>query len=360
MALFRDDQGRTEKPTPSRLNEVREKGDTHLSKEMLGSGVLVMVVIALRSCGGWLVDSIEQMLRRGLDLETARRMVDEGSLAGAVATVTAAVAHVAAPLGVMMGLLFVGCLAFGYGQIGLRISKEVLAFKLERVNPVANWSKVFNFQAIVRTGFAALKLGLLSAVLYLVLKNRWSSLTLLHEMPVTEAARQVADVAMLVLQVVAAVVFVLAIADVFYQRFDFQQRNMMTKQEVEDERKRSEGDPLVKSRMRGARMELLKHRMMEAVPKADVVIANPTHFAVAISYDRRKNAAPEVVAKGMDAMALRIRELAEQNDVPVMEDPPLARALYRAVRVGQEIPARFYQAVATVLSHVYRMKGRVA
>jgi flagellar biosynthetic protein FlhB len=219
---------------------------------------------------------------------------------------------------------------------------------------------VFNFQAIVRTAFAALKLALLSAVLYLVLHDRWPALAHLHDMSVPQAAAVITDLALLVLQIVATVVFLLAAADVAYQRFDFQQRNMMTRQEVEDERKRSEGDPLIKSRMRSARMELLKHRMMEAVPKADVVITNPTHFAVAIKYDRGKNAAPEVVAKGMDAMAQRIRELAMENDVPLMQDPPLARALYRAVRVGQEVPTRFYQAVATVLSHVYRMQGRAA
>jgi flagellar biosynthetic protein FlhB len=155
-------------------------------------------------------------------------------------------------------------------------------------------------------------------------------------------------------------VLVLAIADVFYQRFDFTQRNMMTKQEVDDERKRSEGDPMVRSRLRQARAELMRHRMMEAVPKADVIITNPTHYSIALRYQRGKNTAPEVVAKGVDELAMRIRELAKEHDVPLLEDPPLARALYRAVKVGQEVPARFYEAVATVLSHVYRLKNRVA
>ena len=117
---------------------------------------------------------------------------------------------------------------------------------------------------------------------------------------------------------------------------------------------------MIKSRLRQARIELLKHRMMQAVPKADVVITNPTHYAIALRYDRKKNIAPEVVAKGVDAMAARIRELARENNVPLMEDPPLARALFRAVKVGEEIPARFFEAVATVLSHVYRLKNRVA
>ena len=135
---------------------------------------------------------------------------------------------------------------------------------------------------------------------------------------------------------------------------------MMSKQEVEDARKRSEGDPLMRSRLRQARAEMMRHRMMEAIPKADVVITNPTHFSVALRYDRKRHTAPELVAKGMNDVAMRIRELARENDVPLLEDPPLARALFRAVKVGQEIPARFYEAAATVLSHVYRLKDRVA
>lgn len=360
MGMFRDDAGKTEKPTPSRLGDLRQKGDTHLSRELIGAGSLVMVVVALRSCGSWLVDALEQLMRHGLSVDLDDHGLAEGSVAGAVGEVQDALGFVAAPLLTILGLLLLGCIAFGYGQIGVRISNEVIGFKLEKLNPATNWTRVFNFQAIVRTAFAALKLTLLLSVLYLVLNDRWPALAHLHDMGVHQAAGVITDMALLVLQIVATVVLLLAAADVAYQRYDFQQRNMMTKQEVEDERKRSEGDPMVKSRMRSARMELLKHRMMEAVPKADVVITNPTHFAVAIKYDRSKNAAPEVVAKGMDAMAQRIRELAQQNDVPLMEDPPLARALYRAVRIGQEVPVKFYQAVATVLSHVYRMKGRAA
>lgn len=360
MALFRDDQGKTEKATPQRLGDVRQKGDTPMSRELLGAGSLVMIVLALRLFGGWLVGAFEELLRHGLTVDLEAHDLADGAIQGLIGEIHDVLLLVAPPLGCVLGVMVLGCIGFGYGQIGFKVSNQVFGLKFEKINPFTNWTKIFNFQAIVRTAFAAVKLLLLSTVLWLVLNNRWQSLAHLHDMDVRTAAGEIVDLALLLLQIIAAVVFVLAAADLFYQRYDFQQRNMMTKQEVEDERKRSEGDPMIKSRLRGARMELLKHRMMEAVPKADVVITNPTHFAVAIRYDRTKNAAPEVVAKGMDAMALRIRELAKDNDVPVMEDPPLARALYRAVRVGQEIPMKFYQAVATVLSHVYRLKGRAA
>ena len=151
-----------------------------------------------------------------------------------------------------------------------------------------------------------------------------------------------------------------AIGDLAFQRYSFTKRNMMTKQEVEDERKRTEGDPHMKARQRGARNELLQQRMMADVPRADVILTNPTHYSVALRYDRSKDAAPTVVAKGVDDMAMQIRKVARESGVPLMEDPPLTRALYRAVKVGHSVPEKFYQAVATVLSHVYRINGRTA
>jgi flagellar biosynthesis protein FlhB len=360
MALFRDDQGKTEKPTPNRLAEVREKGDTRMSRELLGAGVLLVAVVAMRTFGPWLLDAFEEAMSQCLRVDPARHPSRTADIPGVLNELVAVLAIVAPPFLALLGLLVVATLLFGFGQIGLRFSTEVLGFKIERLNPFTNWSRIFNFQAIVRTAFSAVKLLVLVAVVWFVLHDRWAELSLLHEVDFPRAVAEVADMALQVFFWVAAVVLVLSLVDFVYQRFDFIQRNMMTKQEVEDERRRSEGDPLIKNRMRQARNELLRHRMMEAVPKADVVITNPTHFSVALHYDRGKNTAPAVVAKGMDAMALRIRELAQEHDVPIMEDAPLARALFRAVKVGQEVPEKFYQAVAAVLSHVYRLRGKVA
>lgn len=360
MALFGDDQGRTEKPTPGRLEEVRKRGDTHLSREMLTAGTLLAAALALRWCGGWLCDGFAAVLQHGLTVDLRDHAIADASVAGACREVLAAAAPVAAPLLLLLAVPVLAALAFGYGQIGWRLATEALTPKLERLDPASNWRRLFNLQSLVRTAFALVKLVVLGAVLWWVLRDRWTALALLPDQDHGTAIRVVVDLAFTLLIWVAGVVFALAAADVFWQRFDHQQRNRMTRQEVEDERRRSEGDPLVKSRQRQARMEMLRHRMMAAVPKADVVITNPTHFAVALRYDRKNHAAPEVVAKGADELAQRIRELAREHRVPVMEDPPLARALFRAVKVGQEIPARFYAAVATVLGHVYRLQDRVA
>lgn len=358
MPLFGDDQGKTEKPTPSRLSEVRNRGDTPLSRELVQGGTLMIAAVMFEHVGAWLVDALQQTMRRGFDVSLGER--DLGSVPGACREMLAAVFAVLPPFALLAATLVAATLVIGYGQIGVRWSREVVGFKLEKVNPFTNWKKVFNVQAIVRTGFAVLKLGVIVGVLWAVLGDRWQVLLHLHERPVMQAAGDIAGIGLSLMFWVGAVVCALSVADLAWQRYSFTQRNMMTRQEVEDERRRSEGDPTIKMRQRRARNEMMRQRMMESVPKADVIVTNPTHFSVALRYDRRRDAAPTVVAKGVDEVAMRIREIAREHGVPLMEDPPLARALFRAVKVGQTIPERFYQAVATVLSHVYRLQGRTA
>lgn len=357
MGLLRDDDGKTEDPTPTRLAEVQKRGDTPLSKELVQGGVLVIAAIALRWCGGWLIETLGALLRSNLQVDPGRRV---DSIGAACQSLAHAATTVALPLGLLFVLLVGATLLFGYGQIGVHWAGEAVGWKLERVNPFTNFRRVLNPQSLARTAFAALKLLVLLLVLWLALGHRWPELLMLHERGVPAGAHEIADLVLSLLLWVGVVVFVLALGDFAWQRWDFLQRNKMTKQEVEDERKRSEGDPTMKQRQRRARNELLKQRMLTAVPKADVIVVNPTHFSVALRYDRKRDAAPTVVAKGQDEVALQIREIARQHGVPLMSDPPLARALYRAVKVGQAIPEKFYQAVATVLSHVYRLKGRTA
>lgn len=358
MALLGDDGGKTEKPTPSRLQDVRNRGDSPLSRELVQGGVLLVAAVLLTWCGGWLVESFALVLRVGLEVDAASRRV--GDIPAVCTELATALWMVGPPFALFVLTLTAATLLIGYGQIGLRWSNDVLGFKLERLNPLTNWKRVFNVAALVRTGFAALKLAVLIGILWLVVGDRLPTLLRLHEQSLAAAAGEVADIALRVMLWVGAVVTAIAAADYFWQRYQFEKRNMMSKQEVEDERKRAEGDPAIKLRQRRARMELMKNRMMTTVPKADVIITNPTHFSVALRYDRKRDAAPTVVAKGVDDVALLIRTLAKEHGVPLMEDPPLARALYRAVKVGQTIPERFYQAVAAVLGHVYRLKGRTA
>lgn len=358
MPLFGDDSGKTEKPTPGRLNEARNKGDTPLSKELVQGGVLFVSALMLLWLGEWLVDALAEVLRTGLTVDLSGRNLTE--VGGICAELSNALLTILPPFATLLVLLVVSTALIGYGQIGVKISREVLKFKPEKLNPFTNMKRVFSPQSLVRTAFAVLKLGVIGGVLYLVLADRITVLLRLHEQPFARAASEIGSLALTLLLWIGAVVTGMALIDFAWQRYHYTKRNMMTKQEVEDERKRSEGDPTMKARQRGARNELLRQRMIQEIPRADVILTNPTHYSVALRYDRKRDAAPIVVAKGVDELAMKIREIAREHGVPLMEDPPLTRALYRAVKVGATVPEKFYQAVATVLSHVYRMQGRTA
>lgn len=358
MAMFGDDSGKTEKPTPTKLSDVRKKGDTPHSKELTQGGVLFLTAVMLIWIGEWLVAALQEVMRNGMKVDMTQRSI--GDSEGAMKELWHAVATVMPPLATLMLVLVVATALIGYGQIGVKVSDEAVGFKPEKLNPVAGLKRIFSMQSLMRAIFAVFKLSVIAGVLYLVLGDRLPVLLRLHEMPFSLAAAEIGSLVMTLLLWVGAIVTAIAIGDLAFQRYSFTKRNMMTKQEVEDERKRTEGDPHMKARQRGARNELLQQRMMADVPRADVILTNPTHYSVALRYDRSKDAAPTVVAKGVDDMAMQIREVARESGVPLMEDPPLTRALYRAVKVGHSVPEKFYQAVATVLSHVYRINGRTA
>ena len=358
MALFGDDNGKTEKPTPMRLNQARDKGDTPMSRELVQGGVLLIAAMLLLWLGDWLLDAFGEVMRTCFALDLAGH--DLSQVDGAMSRLWLAFTTVFPPFATLLGVLVAATALIGYGQIGVRISKEVLKLRPEKLNPVNGIKKLFSPQSLMRTVFAVLKLAVIAGVLWFVLGGRLPVLLHLHEMPFAAAAHEIGNLALTLVFWIAAVVTAMAFADFAFQRYSFTKRNMMTKQEVEDERKRTDGDPTMKARQKGARHELLRQRMMQDVPRADVILTNPTHYSVALRYDRSRDSAPVVVAKGVDEIAMQIRKVAREHDVPLMEDPPLTRALYRACKVGAAIPEKFYQAVATVLSHVYRLKGRTA
>ncbi|MBK8979746.1 MAG: flagellar biosynthesis protein FlhB [Planctomycetes bacterium] len=356
MALFRDDSGRTEEPTPHRLEEAAEKGQVPMSRELVTAGTLAAAVLALLAAGPFVWRRLAGVLARGLDVAADRDLVGTATVRGATAEILGVAAPLGAPLVALAAPALIAVLLLGYGQVGLRFRRESLRIDPGRLAPTRNLDRLMNLGAAVRALSSLLLLVAVGAVVWLVVRAHAAELATLAEREPGPAFGIVFDVALQCLGWIAALAFVVATLDFTWQRLDHRRQLRMTRQEVEDERKRTEGDPLVRSRVRQAALDLARRRMMDAVPKADVVITNPTHFAVALAYDRTRNAAPEVVAKGADLTAQRIRELAREHDVPIMEDPPLARALFRAVKVGQEIPERFYKAVATVLGHVLRLR----
>ncbi len=350
------DEEKTEKATPKRREEAREKGQVARSQDF-SMAVLMMATAALLTIQGPRVASLLLSNMREFLGGTPLKHFGLPEAVGILKRIAVLVGLVVGPLAA--GVLLVALVA-GVIQVGFRITPKALEFKPEKFNPVSGMKRIFNVRGVMRMLFSAAKLVVMGLVLWLTLRGDFGTLLNLSRVDIPVAAGVMLDSVLRLLWVVASVLFVLGVGDLVYQKWQHARDLRMTKQEVKDEQKNAEGDPLIKGRIRQAQKRMARLRMMQEVPKADVVITNPTHAAVALQYDQEVMAAPRVVAKGWNEVALRIREIAAENDVPLYEDPPLARALCRSVEVGDEVPVKFYQAVAAVLSHVYRMTGKYA
>jgi len=244
------------------------------------------------------------------------------------------------------------------GQTKLLFSTKTLEFKFDRINPLQGFKKLFSMRSIVEIIKSILKITVLIYVIYSILKKEMNLLPRMMDMTFEETASKTGAIIMEIVIKAGVIFMFLAIADYVYQWWQYEKNLRMTKQEIKDEFKQTEGDPQIKNRIRALQLQRAKQRMMQKVPQADVVIRNPTHFAVAIKYDQSVNRAPLVVAKGADNLALMIVKVAEENGVYVTENKPLARALYETVDLDREVPEQFYRAIAEVLAFVYNLKKK--
>jgi len=231
--------------------------------------------------------------------------------------------------------------------------------KFSKMDPIAGFKRIFSVNSLVELIKSIAKIGLIVYICYNYLEDKWELLFLLYDMPLLQALQLAADVVTDMGIRVAAVYMIIAAADFIYQKVKFAMDMRMTKQEIKDEYKQQEGDPQIKGRIRQRMREASQRRMMQDLPRADVVITNPTHYAVAIQYDPEIADAPIVLAKGEDYLAARIKEIAKENKIEIVENKPLARMLYANVDVGQAVPPELYQAVAEVLAFVYHLQGKV-
>src|SRR6185437_3974574 len=244
-------------------------------------------------------------------------------------------------------------------QIGLVFATEKLGFDLSRISPLAGFKRLFSPRSAIEFFKSMAKVAAVSAVAGWMALPSLATLAHMVREPAELMPHELYNLILRLLFGVLAVVTVLALFDYGYQRFSFLRSMRMSKQEVKEENKQAEGDPVIRARLRAIRMNRARKRMMAAVPKASVVITNPTHYAVALQYEMGASGAPKVVAKGTDLVALKIREIAEENDVPIVENPPLARALYGGVEIDREVPPEHYKAVAEIISYVFRLKGKL-
>ena len=352
MADDRDDADKTEDPTQRRLDEAIKRGDVVKSQEVNAWFVLAAGALALLSFSGSMGSQLAATFR-GILAKAARLPMDGGALLQLTRE-----AGVETLVAVALPFLLLVLAAIGGNAIQHRLvwSVETLAPKLSRISPLAGAERLFSKQSLATFVKGLLKLTIVGSVAAALL---WPARKRLEGLVATDPTAIIPLTRSLSLELFGGVVAVLAViaaADYLFQYRQWYERQKMSLREVKDEFKESEGDPKVKAKVRQLRQMRMKKRMMAAVPKATVVITNPTHFAVALQWERGMNA-PVCVAKGQDLIALKIREIAEKNDVPVVENPPLARTLHATVEIDAEIPSEHYKAVAEVITYVMRLNG---
>lgn len=349
-----EDMGeRTEQPTGKRLSEARDKGKTARSADLSGAVILAGATLATMLFGAQLFSSMGDAVRYCLAPESLATDPTGSRVGADVAVLFWDAARHVVPFVVLMVLV---AAAVQILQVGLMLSSKILAPDLTRLNPLSGVKKLFSVRSVVRGGLDVIKLSLLLAVAVLVVRSDWDGLLALAAIDLWSAIEFAIALALKVAIWTLAVLLIIGVVDWMYQRWQHTQDLKMTRHEVKDERRAAEGDPETRARRLRFARSLMVQRLQHDVPKADVVVTNPTHFSVALKYASGEMHAPKVVAKGADEMALRIRFIATAHGIPIVERPPLARALYAEVAVGREIPAQHYQAVAEILAYVYRLE----
>ena len=346
-------QEKTEDPTPKRIREAREKGDVPRSRE-LGATVLLLAAAASALIFGDLVaHRMADMMGGNLALERDTLFDSSMMLAYLARSMFDALLALSGFFGLVLLAAIVGPIALG----GWNFSGQAVQPKGSRINPLSGLKRMFSLKALIELVKALAKFLLVASIAILVLKVMQPRLMALGAQDVMPAIGDAVEIVIWTFLLISASLILISLLDVPFQLYDYSKKMKMTLQEVKDEMKNTEGKPEVKGRIRQLQREIAQRQMMGKVPEADVVITNPTHYAVALKYDPASGQAPVVLAKGVDFVALKIRELAQEHEVPMLSAPPLARALYQHTELGQEIPAGLFKAVAQVLAYVYQLRS---
>jgi flagellar biosynthetic protein FlhB len=352
MAAGDDAQEKTERATPKRLEEARRKGQIPRSRDLSAAAVTMSAAAALYMMGDQIGAKMYSLMQRSFTL-TREQALDHTQMIPALGSAALDGLKICAPvLGIICLAAVLAPLALG----GWAFSSEALMPQFKRLNPLEGIKRMFSVRAVVELIKALAKFGVVALVAVLVLWNDASTLLNLGQEPLDKAIAHTVALSGKALMAITAGLLIIAAIDVPYQLWSHAKQLKMSRQEIREEHKEAEGSPEVKGRIRQVQQQLARQRMMQDVPKADVVVTNPTHFAVALRYDEKRMRAPIVVAKGVDLVAARIREIATENNVPIFEAPPLARVLYRNVDIGAEIPSTVYHAVAQVLTYVFQLR----
>jgi flagellar biosynthetic protein FlhB len=347
-----DKDSRTERASEKRLREAREKGDSPRSRDFSAAAVTLAGVAILLSMRHGLGERVAAILHDGLSIRRAALYEPDALGASLLTSGTAALLALAPIFAITLAATLIAPLATG----GIHFSGQALGFKGNRLDPLAGIGRMFSMRSVVELAKALLKVAVIAVAATVVLRNGFPELVSLSTAPLKSAASSALDLTGIAALALAAALAGIGLVDLPYQIWDWHKRQRMTREELKQEYKESEGSPEVKGKVRQMQAQMARRRMMADVPTADVVVTNPTHFAVALKYDDKKHGAPIVVAKGVDHVATQIREIAKKSKVTLLESPPLARALYRTTEIGAEIPSALYVAVAQVLAYVFQLR----
>ncbi len=348
---------KTEKATPKRKQDERKKGNVVKSNEVVTVASLFVQFLVLSMLAAFCITTFTELIKSSVNTAAITSSLNSELLHDWLVNGCIAYAKTALPLLIVGSLV---AIILTMLQTRMLFSAKSFAFKADRLNPLSGLKKLFSMRSVVELLKSILKIIVLLYILYTVLKDEISTFPRLMDMSFGGALSFVGSLIMSVVRTACIIFLFLAAADYLYQWWEYEKNLRMSKQEIKDEYKQLEGDPQVKGRIRQIQQQRAQTRMMQKVPQADVVVRNPTHYAVALKYDADKNRAPVVIAKGADELALRIVKVAEENGVYVTENRPLARGLFESVELDREIPEQFYKTVAQVLAFVYNLKKKEA
>lgn len=346
---------KTEPATAKKLRDAREEGKVAKSKELTAAFDLIVLFLVLKIFISFVAERLLGAFTYTYTLlpdfvEMNAKDVSSQAITVFLSSILLQILIACAPF-FIFGLVIT--LVISIYQVGWKVTTKPLKPKLDKFNPINGFKRIFSKDSIFELGKSILKIALIVYIAYISIREEADSLFILYEIPLMQAVLLVGQVVLDAGLKISIAYLIVGIADYIYNKYKFKEDMKMTKQEVKDEYKNTEGNPEIKGRQRQKMREVSQRRMMQDVPKADVVITNPTHYAVAIQYDAEKAKAPIVLAKGEDSLAQKIKEVAKENHVEIVENKPLARMLYANVDIGQEIPPELYQAVAEVLAMVY-------
>ena len=354
MSQEQDQSQKTEEATPRKLLDAREKGKVITSQEVSHLAIMIGGALIAGFLGPFMAENL-YLAAGGIFDKFHSINLDLGNIGNLFSDL---LLQLAIGLGPLVFVILVLAIFFKLIVSGLVFSGQSLIPSIERISPIKGFFRLFSLKSATEFAKGLFKIIIVAGIVGAVAIPELSRVELLMQMDI---ATIVNEARLIILQMFVAAIFVvgfIAGLDYLYQRYEFLKQMRMTKQEVKDELKQTDGDPLIRGRLRQIRAERARERMMASVPTADVVVTNPTHYAIALKYESEIMTAPKVVAKGVDEVAFRIRDVANENNVPIVENPPLARALFVAAEIDDEVPPEHYKAVAEVISYVYQLKNK--